>query len=135
MRTLSALAALAITCSAIIASPPAMAANAAPEQISLCTNLANLARSIMEGRQSGADAADVTEIVEKVDSVPVRDYGRRMVALAYAKELRPQAERANAAREFRSMAYDTCIERIVTQPVAALKAPEEEAAIIRLVRP
>lgn len=135
MRTLSALAALAITCSTIIASPPAVAANAAPEQISLCSNLANLARSIMEGRQSGADAADVTDIVEKVDSVPVRDYGRRMVALAYAKDARPQSERANAVREFRSMAYDTCIERIVTQPVTALNEPEKEAALIRLVRP
>lgn len=135
MRTLSALASLAITCSVILASPPAMAADAAPEQISLCTNLANLARSIMAGRQSGADAADVTEIVEKVDSVPVRDYGRRMVALAYAKEHRPPSDRADAVQEFRSMAYDTCIERIVTQPVAALDVPEKEAALIRLVRP
>lgn len=135
MSRISALAALAISLGAITVSPSALASEAAPEQIALCDNLSTLAKSIMDGRQSGAEADAVIAIVEKVESVPARDYGRRMVSLAYAKPKRPEAESAEAATEFKDLAYQTCIERVVTQPVTALKEPEGEAAVIRLVRP
>lgn len=85
-----------------------MTKNGAIEKI--CGESAEYAKVVMKGRQIGLPIIDAIKIVNKIESIAVRDYYKSIVYDAY-KEPKWSTEeyKINAEIEFSNEVYLTCV--------------------------